>query len=117
MNASEALTDNLPDPDAPFAEPWHAQIFALTHKLAQAGHYSWPEWAERFASARAKSAASNAPDLEATYYDDWLKTFEQLLLDKGLADRTSIEVMKQAWTKAYLETPHGAPVLLKEPTI
>ncbi len=113
MNVREALIDNLSDPVAPFAEPWHAQIFALTHKLAQAGHYSWPEWAERFALARAQSASLHAPDLEATYYDDWLKTFEQLLLDKGLADRASIERMKQAWTQAYLDTPHGEPVMLQ----
>ncbi len=104
---------NLPDPDAPFAEPWHAQIFALTHKLAQAGHYTWPEWAARFAAQRATSARDAAPDLEATYYDDWLRTFEQLLLDKALADKASLDALKAAWTEAYLETPHGKPVQLK----
>jgi nitrile hydratase accessory protein len=113
LNAPDTLLDTWPDPDATFAEPWHAQIFALTHKLAQAGHYSWLEWAERFSLARAQSASSHAPDLDATYYDDWLKTFEQLLLDKGLADQASIEILKEAWTEAYLDTPHGEPVLLK----
>ena len=104
---------NLPDPDAPFAEPWHAQIFALTHKLAQAGHYTWSEWAERFAAQRAASAREGSPDLDSTYYDDWLRTFEQLLVDKGLADKASLDTLKASWTEAYLETPHGKPVHLK----
>ena len=104
----------LPDPDAPFTEPWHAQIFALTHKLAHAGHYTWPEWAERFAAQRSTSARAGARDAEATYYDDWLTTFEQLLIDRKLADSISLAKLKDAWAQAYLETPHGMPVALKE---
>lgn len=107
--------DALPNPQAPFAEPWHAQIFALTHRLAQSGHYTWPEWAARFAKQRAESAKARAADGDATYYEDWLATFEQLLIDKKLADAQALAALKAAWTQAYVETPHGRPVLLREP--
>lgn len=108
-----SVHDSVPDPEAPFAEPWHAQIFALTHRLAQAGHFTWSEWGERFGSRRARSAAAGKADADATYYEDWLATFEQLLLDKRLADAHGLDAIKAAWTQAYLETPHGKPVVLK----
>ncbi len=112
MSAPDTLPAHLPDPDAPFAEPWHAQIFALTHKLAQAGHYTWPEWAARFSTRRAASAKAGARDGDETYYDDWLATFEQLLIDKGLADSAALSELKDAWEQAYLDTPHGQPVIV-----
>ena len=29
-----------------FAEPWQAQVFALTVQLSQAGYFRWREWAD-----------------------------------------------------------------------
>jgi len=35
------------DTDGPvFAEPWHAQAFALAVRLSELGHFTWKEWAE-----------------------------------------------------------------------
>ena len=35
------------EPEQPFAEPWHAELFAVTHALAATGAFTWREWTER----------------------------------------------------------------------
>ena len=35
----------MPGDEPPFREPWEAQAFAMTVKLHEAGHFTWPEWA------------------------------------------------------------------------
>ena len=37
-------------PDPVFEQPWHAQVFALTVGLNEAGHFSWTDWVERFST-------------------------------------------------------------------
>ncbi len=32
-------------PEPVFAEPWHAQVFAVTVALNEAGRFAWSEWA------------------------------------------------------------------------
>ena len=48
------------DADIAFAEPWEAKAFAIVVKLAEAGHFTWPEWVECFSkvpvSGRLKAA-------------------------------------------------------------
>jgi hypothetical protein len=48
----------------------------------------------------------------ATYYDVWLDTLESLLIQRGLASAADLAELKEAWTEAYLHTPHGMPVEL-----
>jgi len=68
-----------------FKEPWEAQAFALTLKLYQAGHFTWPEWVEHL-SAEIRAAKSDGDaDLGATYYRHWLKALEKIVAEKGLA--------------------------------
>ena len=100
--------------DAPvFAEPWHAQVFAISVTLSEAGHFAWPEWAERFGAALKAAAAAGGPQDGSDYYDVWLATLESLLVERGLATPGALAELKQAWTEAYLATPHGKPVRLK----
>ena len=35
-------------PEPVFAEPWHAQLFALTVHLNETGRFTWADWASRF---------------------------------------------------------------------
>ena len=41
-------------PDPAFESPWHAQVFALTVYLNEAGHFAWPDWAQRFGATLAR---------------------------------------------------------------
>ena len=104
-----------PENSPPFTEPWHALVFALTMKMAQSGHFTWPQWAARFAGNLAQASAAGAPK-DASHYDDtWLATFEELLSERGLASPQDVLALKTAWTQAYLHTPHGEPVELARP--
>lgn len=101
-----------PDDAPPFAEPWHGMVFALTMKTAQNGHFTWPEWGQKFASNLARHSAAGSPKDASHYYDIWLETFEDILDERGLAGAKELGLLKQAWTEAYLHTPHGDPVIL-----
>ena len=101
-----------PEPERPFQAPWHAELFATTHALAQAGVYAWSEWADWFGAALAPADAEGAPKDGSTYYEIWLGAFEGFLSHRGLAAAEALSDLKAAWTQAYLSTPHGEPVTL-----
>lgn len=99
-------------PEPAFQAPWHAQVFALTVHLNEAGHFVWAEWAQRFgATLRAHGLAKelNGGD---DYFTAWVETLESFLAEKDMADPTALEKARGAWEHAYLSTPHGQPVTL-----
>jgi nitrile hydratase accessory protein len=109
------------EPDRVFGEPWHAHVFAFALKLSQAGHFSWIEWSAHFGALLRKAAAADGsvndarpmPEVDsATYYDVWLDALESLLIQRGLVCAADLADLKEAWTEAYLHTPHGMPVKL-----
>ena len=107
-----------------FAEPWHAQAFAMAVSLHAAGVFSWTDWAEtlsqKIASDPENSAEpalntdTNPTDWNERYYQHWLAALEHLLTARGVADQDQITAMADAWRAAYLRTPHGEPVSLNE---
>ncbi|WP_298838765.1 nitrile hydratase accessory protein [uncultured Roseobacter sp.] len=99
-------------PEPVFSEPWHAQVFALTVHLNEAGHFDWPEWAVAFGATLKKDGLSRELDGGDDYFAAWLETLEAFLGDKGLAGATELQEKKAAWEAAFLRTPHGAPVRL-----
>ena len=116
MKASELPLDALGplprDEDGPvFAEPWQASAFAMAVKLAEAGSFTWSEWARAF-GAELEAARDRRPNEPATYYEHWLAALEKLLARKGLAEPGRLMDLKSAWTEAYERTPHGEPVRL-----
>jgi len=46
------------------------------------------------------------------YYQVWLQTLIELMLDKGICDTESLNSLKEQWAEAYVQTPHGEPVNL-----
>ena len=40
-------------PEPAFDAPWHAQLFALSVHLNEAGVFAWPDWAQRFGATLA----------------------------------------------------------------
>jgi nitrile hydratase accessory protein len=95
-----------------FAEPWQAQVFALAVKLSEDGHFTWKEWAAALADELKTADDRGEPDDDTHYYERWLAALERLVVDKGLTNREAMRERKEAWTEAYLHTPHGRPVEL-----
>ena len=99
-------------PEPVFEEPWHAQVFALTVHLNEAGHFEWADWAARFGATLAAHGLARDLNGGADYFDAWLETLETFLAEAGLAEAADVAALKHAWEEAYLTTPHGAPVRL-----
>ena len=103
-----SLHDALRGPEQPpFAEPWQAQIFALTVSLNEGGVFTWSEWAETLAVALQGGVADGSD-----YYERWPAALEALLVSKNIAAAIQIEDMTAAWHLAAEATPHGRPILL-----
>ncbi|WP_299690969.1 nitrile hydratase accessory protein [uncultured Tateyamaria sp.] len=100
-------------PDPVFEAPWHAQLFALTVHLNEAGHFAWPDWAERFGATLRRHGADTALNGGDDYFAAWLETLEAILVELGTADAAETARLTEAWRAAYLHTPHGAPVTLE----
>jgi nitrile hydratase accessory protein len=100
--------------DPVFAEPWHAQVFALTIHLNEAGHFDWPDWAAAFGATLKAHGLTRDLNGGDDYFHAWLETLETFLARKGMAGRDDVARLKEAWEQAYLSTPHGAPVRLAD---
>ena len=115
-------TDRAPDlPALPqdeagapvFREPWEAQAFAMAVRLHEAGHFTWPEWAERLAGEIKRAQAAGDPDRGDTYYHHWLRALEGLVAEKGLVGVQELRQRKADWEAAARSTPHGKPIELR----
>ncbi len=101
------------DDDGPvFAEPWHAEAFALAVQLCEGGLFTWAEWTDTISAEIAAAGAAGDPDLGDTYYAHWLHALERLVQEKGATDGNALARRKEAWRRAYLNTPHGKAVAL-----
>ena len=99
-------------PEPVFAEPWHAQLFAMTVHLNEAGRINWSDWATRFGATLAAHGLDRELDGGDDYFSAWLETLETFLAEEGVADPTEAAQIKSDWESAYLRTPHGQPVTL-----
>ena len=99
-------------PEPAFEAPWHAQLFALTVHLNEAGLFDWPDWANRFGATLKAHGLTRELNGGDDYFAAWLETLEALLSDLGAAAPGDIQQMRTAWEAAYLRTPHGQPVTL-----
>ena len=93
-----------------FAEPWEASSFALAVHLSGAGHFTWDEWAATLSEEIRAAQQEGDPDIGDTYYRHWLRALERLCRERGLVSEAEGSERKEAWRRAYLNTPHGKPV-------
>lgn len=100
-----------PGVDEPvFAEPWQAEVFALTLALHEKGLFAWSEWAEALsAEVKRPEAAADGHD----YYERWLAALEKLLASKDVVQTPEVDAIAAAWERAAHATPHGKPILLE----
>ena len=99
-------------PEPVFEAPWHAQVFALTVHLNEAGHFVWGDWAAAFGATLKRHGLSRELNGGEDYFAAWLETLEGFLAEAGLSDLAEVARLRDAWEAAYLRTPHGAPVSL-----
>ncbi len=92
-------------PEAPFDEPWQAQVFALTVALNEAGHFDWAEWTAVFGPRVQQAEASD-------YWRVWSEALIALLEEKGVAGAGEVRALTERWQAAARATPHGTPILL-----
>lgn len=101
-------------PEPVFEAPWHAQAFAVAVHLNEKGHFTWPEWAAVFSDTLASHGSDRDLDGGDDYFLAWVAALERLCAEKGLAEAAVLARLKKRWEQAYLTTPHGAPVRLKD---
>ena len=105
--------DHAPTPA--FEEPWHAQVFAITVALNEAGVFQWTDWASRFGATLKQHGLNRDLNGGSDYFQAWIETLEDFLADQKIALPYDLEVLKSAWTQAYLQTQHGQPVKIQRP--
>ena len=110
---SLVLPAHCRDQEGPvFNEPWEAHAFALAVRLAEAGFFSWQEWTAALSQEIQAAQKKGEAELDANYYQLWLRALERLCALKGLVTATDLFERKKQWRHAYLHTPHGQPVTL-----
>ncbi len=102
------------DGEPDFDEPWQAQVLAMADTLVAKGVISPAAWSETLGSELRSAQSKGAPDNIATYYNAVLRALEQLLDQHGGISVAAVSARRDAWEQAYLATPHGQPVELKE---
>ena len=92
-----------------FAEPWHAEAFAIVVHLHARGLFNWAEWAEAL-SAKLHQPGRCADGSD--YFDGWVEALTGLLESRGVADAATIAKLQRSWQRAADATPHGQPIEL-----
>lgn len=81
----------------------------MTVQLHENGVFSWSEWAAALSAELHKPGrAEDGSD----YFDGWVAALTGLLVERGVADATTIMALQQSWQRAAEATPHGQPIVL-----
>ncbi len=108
--------DPLTPPGKVFDEPWQAQALALADGLVQQGHVPAPVWAEALGAALRDLESAGQPDTLDTYYKGVVAALEVVFENHTDVSGDMIADRRADWEEAYLNTPHGQPVMLKKET-
>ncbi len=85
---------------------------ALASNLIDQGVFSKFEWSDALGAELESAEARGDPDDAQTYYRSVLAALERLLASDGRVSTSNLGSRTEAWRRAYLNTPHGQPVVL-----
>jgi nitrile hydratase accessory protein len=102
------------DGEPVFDEAWQAQLLAMVDQMMSNGVFSNALWSDTLGQNLKDAEARGKADDIDTYYAAVLAAFETLLAQSSDISTEKITDKQQAWERAYLSTPHGQPVHLKE---
>ena len=119
MNTNNNLPfTNKTEDQIVFQNPWHSQLFAITVQLSEKGNFSWKEFVEVLGvTFKKQRSLSNNLDGSNDYFSCWLDALEEILIIKKISDQDALMSLKEDWTQAYLSTPHGKPVNIKNRSV
>jgi nitrile hydratase accessory protein len=100
------------DGEPVFDEPWQAQALATAFTLVENGLFSRQAWSDALGAELRRAERAGAPDTAETYYRAVVAALERLVAEGGTASAETLAERREAWRRAYLETPHGQPVIL-----
>src|SRR5210317_2043744 len=84
----------MDDAPAPvFEEPWHAQVFAITVALNEAGVFQWTDWANRFGATLKQRGLTHELNGGSDYFHAWIETLEDFLADQKIALPSDLQVL------------------------
>lgn len=97
-----------------FSEQWHAQVVAVVELLIAERKIDPEEWSRTLGAELDRGASESAAETDANYYIAFLSALEQLLDRSQFAVQAEVDKRESDWRKAYLSTPHGKAVVLKD---
>ena len=100
------------DGDPVFDEPWQAQALGLAFTLAERGVFTPAQWSETLGASHRQILEQGAPDNAHSYYAAVVAALETLVCENGGLSADLLDDRTRTWRRAYLNTPHGKPVLL-----
>lgn len=113
MSAPDAIGPlKRQDGEPVFDEVWQAQVLAMADSLTRRGAFTAGEWSDCLGAALKRAEQDGAADNAETYYQAALHALEQLLDDGGALTNDAVTERRDAWERAYRNTPHGKPVSL-----
>lgn len=98
-----------------FDEPWQAQVLAMADLLIQSGQLAATDWSSALgAQLKIKQqVAGGFNDAKENYYQAALLALTQLIESHQIISHQQLHSREVDWKNAYLSTPHGRPVELK----
>ena len=105
------------DGEPVFEEVWQAQMLGIADLLVAATVISADAWSTTLGAELRKSAAAGRVDNAETYYRSVLAALQTLLYEAGMVAREEVDAREADWRSAYLNTPHGMPIVSEVPEL
>jgi nitrile hydratase accessory protein len=67
--------------------PWEGRVFGIAVNLNEQGLYPWSAFRDRLV---VKIGSAEEKGQESSYYERWLATLENLLLEKGMVTKEEL---------------------------
>ncbi len=76
-----------------FDAPWQGRIFGMAVALNDQGLYAWDDFRDRLKSS---IAVDESAGTTSSYYEQWLRSLEALLIDRGVVSPGELNAATEA---------------------